>query len=138
MAKEINEAYIKKIFGKELPQKNIDTLKTAMQKYGDNQWWESKDSLEIAKYQIFEDILMTDFSTFHEGVEKLLGRGVYTHEFGLNVEGIRQEAREAIERMANGKTLDDKVAQQREAKGIKTLFDYADKTGKPVIGVITK
>ena len=137
MTQEINDAYIRERFGADLAPKNVDALKGAMQKYEGNHWWESKDPVEVAKYQVFEDILMTDFSTFHEGVEKLVGRPVYTHEFGLNVEGVRAEAREAIARM-EGKTgsLDDKVAVERELNGIKTLTDYAAKTGKPVIGVV--
>jgi hypothetical protein len=137
MPQEINDTYIRERFGADLAQKNVAALKSAMQKYGDNHWWESKDPVEVAKYQVFEDVLMTDFSTFHDGVEKLVGRPVYTHEFGLNVEGLRQEAREAIARI-DGKTgsLDDKVAAEREMNGIKTLTDYATKTGKPVIGVV--
>jgi hypothetical protein len=135
MTQEINDTYIRGIFGKDLPQKNVNTLKTAMQKY-DTKWWESKDPVEVAKYQIFEDILMTNFSTFHEGIEKLVGRPVYTHEFGLNVNGLRQEAREAIARLDDGKPLEEKVASEREYQGIKTLTDYSQKTGKPVIGIV--
>ena len=136
MPQEISETYIRGKFGKDLPQKNVDTLRTAMQKY-DTRWWESRNPVEVARYQVFEDILMTDFSTFHEGVEKLVGRPVYTHEFGLNVNGLRQEAREAIARMeGKGKPLDERVASEREYQGIKTLTDYAQKTGKPVIGVV--
>ena len=137
MTQKINDAYIRERFGADLAQKNVDALRGAMQKYGSNHWWESKDPVEVARYQVFEDTLMTDFSTFHEGVEKLVGRPVYTHEFGLNVEGVRQEAREAIARM-EGKTgtLDDKVAAERELNGIKTLTDYAARTGKPVIGIV--
>ncbi len=137
MPEEINDNYIRERFGADLAQKNVDALKGAMQKYGNNRWWESKDPVEVARYQVFEDVLMTDFSTFHKSVEKLVGRPVYTHEFGLNVEGVRQEAREAIARI-DGKTgnLDDKVAAEREISGIKTLTDYAAKTGKPVICVV--
>lgn len=43
-----------------------------MEKYGDNKWWEFEDKREMAKWQIFEPILMVDFSDFHEGVESLL------------------------------------------------------------------
>jgi len=137
MTQEINDAYIRERFGADLAPENVDALKGAMQKYGSNHWWESKDPVEVARYQVFEDILMTDFSTFHEGVEKLVGRPVYTHEFGLNVEGVRTEAREAIARMEGKQgSLDDKVAAERELNGIKTLTDYAAKTEKPVIGVV--
>ena len=134
MPQEISETYVREKFGAELPKKNVDALRTAMQKY-DTRWWESRDSVEVARYQVFEDILMTDFGLFHEGVEKLVGRHVYTHEFNLNVNGLRQEAREAITRMDAWKPLDERVAAEREYQGIKTLTDYAQKTGKPVIGI---
>ena len=100
---EINDAYIRERYGADLAQEYVNALRIAMQKYGNNRWWESKDPVEIAKYQVFEDVLMTNFSTFHEGLEKLIGREVYTHEFGLNVKGIRQEARKAIAKMKGDK-----------------------------------
>ncbi|MBU0930121.1 MAG: hypothetical protein KJ623_03540 [Nanoarchaeota archaeon] len=137
MTLKINNKYIKEKFGADLPQKNINALRTAMQKYGDNHWWESKDPVEIARYQVFENILMSDFSKYHEGIEKLVERPVYTHEFALNVEGLRQEDSEAIARL-DGKigALDDKVVCEREVKGIKTILDYYQKTGKPMISIV--
>lgn len=31
------------------------------------------------------------FQVFHEAIEKALGRPVFTHEFGLNREGLQKE-----------------------------------------------
>ena len=31
------------------------------------------------------------FGVFHEAVEKTLGRPVYTHELGFNVDGLKKE-----------------------------------------------
>jgi hypothetical protein len=31
------------------------------------------------------------FEVFHEAIEKALGRPVWTHEFGLNMEGLKKE-----------------------------------------------
>ena len=134
MPQKIDETYIRKLYG-DLPPENVKKLINAMKKY-DISWWESKDPVEVAKYQIFEDTLMVDFALFHEGIEKLLGRPVYTHEFALNINELREEAREAIARMeGKGKPLDERVAAERVRQGIKTLLDYAEKTGKPVFGV---
>ena len=36
-------------------------------------------------------LLCMPFDVFHQAVEKTLGRPVYTHEFGLNYEGIKAE-----------------------------------------------
>jgi len=88
--------FIDKNYGELPPQSRKNVLKT-MVKYGTNQWWNSQDPVEIAQYQLFEDILMVDFSIFHEGVEKLLDRPVWTHEFGLNNEGLKRETKLAIE-----------------------------------------
>lgn len=64
-------------------------------KYGDNRWWESEDLRELAYHQIMEPVLMCEFSDFHKGIERLLGRPVWTHEFGVNMDGLREEARKA-------------------------------------------
>ena len=57
----------------------------------------------------------------HTGVERLLGRLVYRHEFALNLDRLREEAREAIARLeGKGKPLDERVALEREIQGIKT------------------
>lgn len=50
-------------------------------KYGENKWWEATDYLTIAYYQTNEERLAVDFSKYHEAVEKVLGRSVWTHQF---------------------------------------------------------
>jgi len=54
------------------------------------------------------------FSIFHEAVEKTLGRPMFTHEFGLNMDGLRKEimgdkepptAREIIEMIPKDKRV---------------------------------
>ena len=102
-----NTEYIKKKYAS-IPEENKKAMLKAMQKYGENHWWESDDPEEIAKFQLFEDILLTDFSTFHEGVERLLQRPVWTHEFGVNIEGLRKEALEIIAHYDIGIEIVDK------------------------------
>ena len=53
-------------------------------------WWLSDDATLIARYQLYEPRLAVLFSVFHEGVEKLLGRPVWTHEFA-DVKRLQRE-----------------------------------------------
>lgn len=57
----------------------------------ESKFWESMSHEEIAKFQVVEELLCMPFNVFHEAVEKHLGRSVYTHEFGLDYEGIKSE-----------------------------------------------
>jgi hypothetical protein len=69
-----NQQYVQTL---EVDEQAQQTCLKAMEKYGDNHWWESSDLRKIAYYQINEPIsLLKDFSRFHEGVELLLGHGV--------------------------------------------------------------
>jgi hypothetical protein len=54
-------------------------------------FWQQMTYEEIAKFQIMEDRLCIPFEVFHEAITKALGRPVFTHEFGLNREGLIKE-----------------------------------------------
>ncbi len=55
-------------------------------------FWESLTFYERAKFQLVDEPrLCMPFDVFHEAVEKSLRRLVYTHEFGLNLDGLRRE-----------------------------------------------
>jgi hypothetical protein len=54
-------------------------------------WWKDLDSIDIVSFQLFEERLCMDFGDFQLALEDALGRPVFTHELGLNVEGIKQE-----------------------------------------------
>ncbi len=51
---------------------------------------------ELVVFQLEQDKLCMPWSYFHEKVEAVLGRPVYTHEFGLNRNGLILEARKII------------------------------------------
>ena len=53
--------------------------------------WEAMSYEERAKLQMVQERLCMPFEVFHEAIEKHLGRAVYTHEFGLNREGLMKE-----------------------------------------------
>ncbi len=54
-------------------------------------WWKEQTAREICLFQLFVKELCMDFSDFHKAIEESLGRPVFTHEFGLNYEGIVDE-----------------------------------------------
>lgn len=106
----------------------INRCLTAMQKFGDNRWWTSDDKKVVGYYQLTNPILLVPFDKFHESVEFLLGRPVWTHEFGLNWEGLKAEA----ERAFNG----NQDTEEQKAKSIANSFEQLADLGKPVIGVV--
>jgi hypothetical protein len=57
----------------------------------ESKFWETMTYEERAKFQMFEPLLCMPFNIFHEAIEKTLGRPVWTHEFGLNYDGLQKE-----------------------------------------------
>jgi hypothetical protein len=57
----------------------------------ESRFWEQLSYRERAMFQLWEERLCMPFEVFHEAVEKALDRPVYTHEFGLNLDGLRRE-----------------------------------------------
>lgn len=53
--------------------------------------WKNWSARQIAEFQMEQDRLCVPFDVFHKTIEEALGRPVYTHEFGLNREGLRKE-----------------------------------------------
>jgi hypothetical protein len=66
------------------------TKEQAIELYESN-FWEDMTYAERAKFQMFEEKLCMPFGVFHEAVEKALGRPVFTHEFGINMDGLKKE-----------------------------------------------
>lgn len=65
--------------------------KEAAIKLAESQWWIGRTPREIAGFQLFTQELSMPFNVFHEAVEVSLGRPVWTHEFGMNYDGICKE-----------------------------------------------
>ena len=57
----------------------------------ESHWWELCDDREIAEFQLFTAELCMPFDRFHQALEAALGRPVWTHELGMNYDGICQE-----------------------------------------------
>lgn len=60
-------------------------------KFAESKAWEDMTHRQRATFQLYQDKLCMPFSVFHESVEKALGRPVFTHEFGRNVDGLKKE-----------------------------------------------
>lgn len=58
---------------------------------GESHWWELCSDRESVEFQLFTKELCMPFRVFHEKIERVLGRPVFTHEFGLNYDGIVAE-----------------------------------------------
>lgn len=71
------------------PQQSLG--REAAIKIGESEWWKGRTFREIAKFQLFTKELCCPFEIFHEAIQKTLGRPVYTHEFGMDYDGIVQE-----------------------------------------------
>jgi hypothetical protein len=54
-------------------------------------WWVGKSARDIAMFQLHEPLLCMPFDLFHKAVEEALKRPVFTHEFGLNWDGLKKE-----------------------------------------------
>ena len=68
----------------------------AMNKYNGNTWWKAVDLVKLAVYQVFEDVLLADFSNYREGLKMILGREVAPVELHLdNVRYLRREVQKA-------------------------------------------
>jgi hypothetical protein len=53
--------------------------------------WREMSAVEIARFQLEQELLCMPFDVFHKSVENALGRPVFTHEFGLNRAGLLAE-----------------------------------------------
>jgi hypothetical protein len=61
--------------------------------FAKTEWWKGLGAREQVAFQLFEDRLCMPFDAFHKAIEEALGRPVYTHEFGLNRQGLQDEFR---------------------------------------------
>jgi hypothetical protein len=60
-------------------------------KFAEDRLWLNMSLRQRAEFQAVQKRLCMPFDIFHEAVENTLGRPVFTHEFGLNMDGIKKE-----------------------------------------------
>lgn len=101
MAQRITDEILNK-----LPKKDKSKILSNMRKYENNKWWDADDLRVLAYYQLKEETLMVAFDEFHKGVEMLLGRPVWTHEFGINIKGLIEEAEKAFALVQSGESTE--------------------------------
>jgi hypothetical protein len=86
-------------------------------------WWERVSPEEAALFQLYEEKLCMPFGEFQAAMEKLLGRGVWTHEFAY-VDQLKAEA----EGRAKRPTFEEIVALIPEEKRI--IVDIGETGGR--------
>ena len=59
--------------------------------FAESKTYETMTFQQIAEFQMLQQYLCMPFSVFHESLEKALGRPVWTHELGMNHEGLMGE-----------------------------------------------
>ena len=114
-------------------QENCETVKKCleqMENFGDNRWWTSKDKKILGYYQLITPIMLVSFDKFHESLEFLLGRPVWTHEMALNYEGLKAEGERAFKGTPD--------SEEQKSESIKKSFEQLANLGKPVICVEIK
>lgn len=67
-----------------------------MEKFNNNRWWLSEDKNVLAYYQLMNPCPLVPFEKFHEALEHLLGRPVWTHEMMYSYERLVAEAERAF------------------------------------------
>jgi hypothetical protein len=74
--------------------------------FGEGGEWKAWTPLQRAAFQMTQEMLCMPFDEFHKAITEALGRPVYTHEFGLNREGLIRE----LAGQANAPSLDEILA----------------------------
>ena len=57
----------------------------------ETKFWETMSAKNIALFQLTVKYLCMPFEVFHKALEEALNRPVYTHELGLNWNGLLKE-----------------------------------------------
>lgn len=118
----------------DVPAANQQKCLEAMAVYEDNHWWEPDvDPRRFAYLKIRESILLSSFSHFHESIELLLGRPVYTHEFGISHDKLVQEAERAWKYQVG--VTSEAERQERVQESLDDLRAWAKENNKQVIDV---
>jgi hypothetical protein len=73
--------------------------------FAESRIWENWTDHQIVNFQLFQDLLCIDFTRFHEAIEKVLHRPVYTHEFAkqqsLQKEFLKEKPAPTLEEIIN-------------------------------------
>ena len=81
----------------------------------DSKCWESWDNAKVARLQLFQNYLFLPFGKFHEAVEEILCRPVWTHEF------------------ANRERLVDEMLGKRPAPTMQEIIDMIPEKKRIII-----
>lgn len=62
----------------------------------DSKSWQQLTTIERAAFQLNQKRLFLPFDEFQRSMEEALGRPVFTHEFGLNYDGLVYEMKHKV------------------------------------------
>lgn len=82
----------------EIDIRTIDIGKETAIEIAKTEFWKETPIKELVNFQFFNTRLLMPFDFFHEAVERVLGRPVWTHEFASNK--LRDEVEEKIPRQS--------------------------------------
>ena len=91
------------------------TKEEAVAKF-DTEWWEAATNEQIVAFQLYESRLCVPFDRFHEAIEAVLERPVFTHEFadterlvqehqGLRDKGTLEKSMQLLKELAGDKPI---------------------------------
>jgi len=81
----------------------IRTIKL-LDSYEELKWWLSTNIKAKAYGQLFESKLIIPFDDMCKGVNKILERSVFTHEYGIYLEKVRNKVTESVLKSLNDKS----------------------------------
>lgn len=104
-----------------------------MEQYGENHWWEpDEDPRKYAYYQIQEPIWLSNgMDHFHESIELLLGRPVFTHELAISYQDLVQEAHRAWTYQVG--VTSDRERDLRVTESINNFAQWSKQNNMPLI-----
>jgi hypothetical protein len=125
-------------YHKEALAAGVQAALEVMRKYENNHWWESDDPVEVVKYQVFEDVIIVNFEKYWDGLTKLLGRRISTHEFTPDgLIALQEEVRCALRRMEKGGYgVSDEYRETAERRSVQSAEELSK--GKDRVKVVQK
>lgn len=76
-----------------MPSPDVPLTREQATELYNSHWWMGRDPYEVAMFQLTQGRLCMPWQDFHGIVEVALGRPVFTHEFGLDRQGLIDELR---------------------------------------------
>ncbi len=100
-------------------------------KLAESRFWENLDAHERAKFQLWARKLCMPFDVFHKAIEEALGRPVWTHEFGLNWDGLWLELMGEADQPSNLADILALIPEDKRVLVVRAELPREVEEGKP-------